>query len=58
VIFNFYPTSGAPTMNGGPLLWLGRRKLPGRGEGASGLRFDSATRAGGGEPARAPSERP
>jgi hypothetical protein len=28
--------------NGAPLLWIGRRKLPGRGEGSSGLRFDAA----------------
>jgi hypothetical protein len=28
--------------NGAPLLWIGRRKLPGRGEGSSGLRFDTA----------------
>ena len=26
--------------NGASLLWLGRRKRPGRGEGSSGLRFD------------------
>ena len=28
--------------NGTPLLWIGRRKLPGRGEGSSGLKFDTA----------------
>jgi hypothetical protein len=27
--------------DGGTHLWIGRRKQPGRGEGASGLRFDS-----------------
>jgi hypothetical protein len=27
-------------LNGVPLLWIGRRKQPGRGEGSSGLRFD------------------
>jgi len=26
------------------LLWLGRRKRAGRGEGASGLRFDAITK--------------
>jgi hypothetical protein len=26
--------------DGRSLLWLGRRKSPGRGEGSSGLRFD------------------
>jgi len=26
--------------DGRSLLWLGRRKRPGRGEGSSGLRFD------------------
>jgi hypothetical protein len=31
-------------IDGAPLLWLGRRKLPGRGEGSSGLRFDTAAR--------------
>lgn len=36
-------------LNGTPLLWIGRRKLPGRGEGSSGLQFDTANRAGGGE---------
>jgi hypothetical protein len=30
--------------DGRSLLWLGRRKQPGRGEGASGLRFDVAER--------------
>lgn len=30
--------------DGGSLLWLGRRKYTGRGEGASGLRFDSLQR--------------
>ncbi len=28
--------------NGSPLLWIGRRKTVGRGEGSSGLRFDVA----------------
>ena len=27
-------------VDGRPLLWLGRRKRAGRGEGSSGLRFD------------------
>lgn len=31
--------------DGRSLLWLGRRKRPGRGEGASGLRFDVSDRA-------------
>jgi hypothetical protein len=29
-------------LNGAPLLWIGRRKQPGRGEGSSGLKFDTA----------------
>jgi hypothetical protein len=29
-------------MDGGTYLWLGRRKSVGRGEGSSGLRFDTA----------------
>jgi len=33
--------------NGAPLLWIGRRKLPGRGEGSSGLKFDSAKKPDG-----------
>ncbi|HEX7312646.1 MAG TPA: hypothetical protein VF297_01925 [Pyrinomonadaceae bacterium] len=28
-------------LNGASLLWVGRRKQPGRGEGSSGLRFDT-----------------
>jgi hypothetical protein len=32
-------------LDGRALLWLGRRKRAGRGEGASGLRFDVLTRA-------------
>lgn len=32
--------------DGRSLLWLGRRKVPGRGEGASGLRFDVLEQAG------------
>lgn len=31
--------------DGAPLLWIGRRKQSGRGEGSSGLRFDTAKRA-------------
>ncbi len=31
-------------VDGAPLLWIGRRKGPGRGEGTSGLRFDIAER--------------
>ena len=31
-------------IDGGSLLWLGRRKRAGRGEGASGLRFDVITK--------------
>ena len=34
-------------MDGRSLLWLGRRKRPGRGEGASGLRFDVVSKGGG-----------
>ena len=30
--------------DGRSLLWLGRRKRPGRGEGSSGLRFDVISR--------------
>ncbi|HEY7165470.1 MAG TPA: hypothetical protein VIB79_12970 [Candidatus Binatia bacterium] len=33
--------------NGAPLLWIGRRKLPGRGEGSSGLKFDRAIKTDG-----------
>jgi hypothetical protein len=29
-------------IDGGSLLWMGRRRRPGRGEGSSGLRFDLA----------------
>jgi hypothetical protein len=32
-------------LNGAPLLWIGRRKQPGRGEGSSGLKFDSAKKS-------------
>jgi hypothetical protein len=28
-------------IDGGTYLWLGRRKTVGRGEGSSGLRFDT-----------------
>jgi hypothetical protein len=31
--------------NGVPLLWIGRRKQPGRGEGSSGLKFDTAKKS-------------
>ena len=31
--------------NGALLLWLGRRKLAGRGEGSSGLKFDRARKS-------------
>jgi hypothetical protein len=31
-------------VDGARLLWLGRRKDIGRGEGSSGLRFDAAER--------------
>jgi hypothetical protein len=31
--------------NGAPLLWIGRRKRPGRGEGSSGLKFDTAKKS-------------
>jgi len=30
-------------IDGGSLLWMGRRRRPGRGEGSSGLRFDRIT---------------
>ncbi|HKA69545.1 MAG TPA: hypothetical protein VKG85_10560 [Actinomycetes bacterium] len=30
-------------IDGGSLLWMGRARRPGRGEGSSGLRFDSAS---------------
>ena len=33
--------------DGAPLLWIGRRKQSGRGEGSSGLRFDTAKRSEG-----------
>lgn len=33
--------------HGTPLLWIGRRKLPGRGEFSSGLKFDSAKKSEG-----------
>jgi hypothetical protein len=33
-------------IDGGSLLWMGRRHQPGRGEGSSGLRFDRITEAG------------
>jgi hypothetical protein len=29
-------------LDGQPLLWIGRKKTIGRGEGSSGLRFDLA----------------
>ena len=32
-------------LNGAPLLWIGRRKQPGRGEGSSGLKFDTAKKS-------------
>jgi hypothetical protein len=32
-------------LNGAPLLWIGRRKQPGRGEGSSGLKFDRAKKS-------------
>jgi hypothetical protein len=32
----------ARTATGGSVLWIGRQKVAGRGEGASGLRFDTA----------------
>jgi hypothetical protein len=32
----------ARTPGGGSVLWLGRRKRPGQGEGSSGLKFDTA----------------
>jgi hypothetical protein len=32
-------------LNGAPLLRIGRRKQPGRGEGSSGLKFDSAKKS-------------
>jgi hypothetical protein len=37
----------ARTEGGGTVLWIGRRKRSGRGEGASGLRFDVSSRPGG-----------
>jgi hypothetical protein len=33
-------------IDGGSLLWMGRRRRPGRGEGSSGLRFDRITDGG------------
>jgi hypothetical protein len=33
-------------IDGGSLLWMGRRHRPGRGEGSSGLRFDRITDTG------------
>ena len=32
----------ARTQEGGTVLWLGRDKRAGRGEGSSGMRFDAA----------------
>ena len=32
--------ANARWFDGNPLLWIGRRKTIGRGEGSSGLRFD------------------
>jgi hypothetical protein len=37
----------ARTVGGGTVLWLGRRVRTGQGEGASGLRFDTALPPGG-----------
>ena len=37
----------ARTVGGGSALWIGRRARTGRGEGASGLRFDTALPPGG-----------
>jgi hypothetical protein len=37
----------ARTEDGRTVLWIGRRKRTGRGEGASGLRFDTALPPGG-----------
>jgi hypothetical protein len=37
-------------IDGSTYLWIGRRKRPGRGEGSSGLRFDSAESPGGSTP--------
>ena len=37
----------ARTVSGGTALWIGRRKEAGRGEGSSGLKFDSALPPGG-----------
>jgi hypothetical protein len=35
---------GEHRFDGRSLLWLGRRKVTGRGEGSTGLRFDRLTR--------------
>lgn len=37
----------ARTADGGSVLWIGRQKATGRGEGASGLRYDTALPPGG-----------
>ena len=37
----------ARTVGGGSVLWVGRDKRPGQGEGSSGLRFDTALPPGG-----------
>ena len=37
----------ARTVGGGSVLWIGRRVRTGQGEGASGLRFDTALPPGG-----------
>ena len=41
----------ARTRGGGTVLWIGRRKEAGQGEGSSGLRFDSALPPAGTEAA-------
>ena len=35
-----FETPMPPRFDGNPLLWIGRRKTVGRGEGSSGLRFE------------------
>ena len=37
----------ARTLGGGTVLWVGRHKRPGQGEGSSGLKFDTALPPGG-----------
>ena len=37
----------ARTPGGGTVLWVGRRKQAGQGEGCSGLKFDTALPPGG-----------